>query len=503
MSQEDGPIDVDAFDLDAEAMGKQTIGASIPIAAGDSQHIANQTAAPGSAFLLPPQFPAPTQENQSTRLEYHPVFGYYPLNPPPPAVTQSFLPQTPPTATSNFLSAPTSAYTGPTLPSLSSTYAPPMLPSNPTSSPSPTPTRALVSPPAPIPIQTIFPSAVSADLPTACGERGGRGSRGGQGRGSRGAKRGGRSAGPNVAPQDQAPAPGNNEDADAERTDEEQPTRKRGRNRNMNAREKLVLIRECCEHMDEYRPGNKTKFWAMISELLKQHTGYDLMHPQQTITRWVKARIDELVEEEMGSGTEVERNDFKAAVEQFAQHMDTVAQDIEDSVKSRQQKAAENLEAARLENALIFEIDDEPISGVDTPNTNRSSTPGSSIALNPRQRKRKREHNTNEQRHETQPAEASQNAVLIANSFRDSTAVLADALRYRQEANIAPAPATAPAATPTATATSSENNKLSQRISNLEQKVDGAVSNMEGMMGRIMQALAGLNAAAGLGLPTM
>lgn len=44
-------------------------------------------------------------------------------------------------------------------------------------------------------------------------------------------------------------------------------------------REKLVLIQECVEHVDEYRPGNKTKFWAMISKLLKQQTGYKFINP--------------------------------------------------------------------------------------------------------------------------------------------------------------------------------------------------------------------------------
>lgn len=78
----------------------------------------------------------------------------------------------------------------------------------------------------------------------------------------------------------------------------------------MNIKERLVLIRECCENADEYRPGNKTKFWARIPELSKQQTGYELVSSQQTITRWVKARIDELVQEEMSSRTEVERDDF-------------------------------------------------------------------------------------------------------------------------------------------------------------------------------------------------
>lgn len=113
----------------------------------------------------------------------------------------------------------------------------------------------------------------------------------------------------------------------------EQP-KKKARTRNMNKQEKLVLIRECYEHADKYRPLNKIKFWAMISSLLKQQTGYDLVNPAQTITRWVKSQINELVEEELGSGTEVEKDDFKTAVEQFATRMKTDAQEINDSVNS-------------------------------------------------------------------------------------------------------------------------------------------------------------------------
>ncbi len=71
----------------------------------------------------------------------------------------------------------------------------------------------------------------------------------------------------------------------------------------MTPQEKLFLIRECCAHSDEYKPRNKLAFWETIRKLLKEHTGYDLVEPRLTVTRWVKARIDELVEEEMGSGT--------------------------------------------------------------------------------------------------------------------------------------------------------------------------------------------------------
>lgn len=166
----------------------------------------------------------------------------------------------------------------------------------------------------------------------------------------------------------------------------------------------------------------------MISEILKQQTGYELANPCQTVTRWVKAIIDELVEEEMGSGTEVERNDFKTAVETFAEQMKIVASDIDDSVKTRQQKIAENLEAARLENSLIFEIDDEPIPGIDAPErtstaTSRAVTPGSSIALAPRSRKRK------QAEMDAANTEPSADAVLFTNSFREATASLAGAFR--------------------------------------------------------------------------
>lgn len=117
---------------------------------------------------------------------------------------------------------------------------------------------------------------------------------------------------PSVVPPVTDPPLSGNDDGGAENSDDDQTERprKRNRNRNMNIKERLVLIRECCEHADEYRPGNKTKFWAIIPEFSRQQAGYELVIPHKKITRWVKARIDELVQEEMGSGTEVERDDF-------------------------------------------------------------------------------------------------------------------------------------------------------------------------------------------------
>lgn len=71
--------------------------------------------------------------------------------------------------------------------------------------------------------------------------------------------------------------------SDESHSEGERP-KKKTQNRNMKPYEKLVLIRECCEHMDEYRANNKGKFWAMIGELLKQKTGYESVHPMQTVT---------------------------------------------------------------------------------------------------------------------------------------------------------------------------------------------------------------------------
>lgn len=60
--------------------------------------------------------------------------------------------------------------------------------------------------------------------------------------------------------------------------------------------------------------------------------------------------------------------------------MKNVTQDIKDSVKTYQHKVLENFEVARLENILIFKIDDRPILGINT--SNYSNTPRLFITLN-------------------------------------------------------------------------------------------------------------------------
>lgn len=47
-----------------------------------------------------------------------------------------------------------------------------------------------------------------------------------------------------------------------------------------------------------------------------------------------KGCIDELVKEEIRLGTENKKNDFKVVVKQFAEHIETVIQDIDNLIKS-------------------------------------------------------------------------------------------------------------------------------------------------------------------------
>lgn len=79
----------------------------------------------------------------------------------------------------------------------------------------------------------------------------------------------------------------------------------------------------------------------MIWRLLKDQTRYDLLKPTITVMRWVKADIDELVEEEMGSNTQVEQDDFKVVIGQFPIQINTVQTEIDYTIKVMQTQAIE------------------------------------------------------------------------------------------------------------------------------------------------------------------
>ena len=107
------------------------------------------------------------------------------------------------------------------------------------------------------------------------------------------------------------------------------------------------LIRECCEHAAEFEPYNKTVFWETICDLLKERTD-SLKEPRNTVLRWVADRGDDHVQEEMGSGTQVDQDDFKAAVEQFFARLKAVQEKLDTQVKPQRAKAADLFESARV-----------------------------------------------------------------------------------------------------------------------------------------------------------
>lgn len=72
----------------------------------------------------------------------------------------------------------------------------------------------------------------------------------------------------------------------------------------------------------------------MISDLLKQQTGYEFLNSQQMVTRWVRVELDELVDGEMGSATKAERNAFKTAVEQFTDRWEFVLMENDNLVEN-------------------------------------------------------------------------------------------------------------------------------------------------------------------------
>ena len=65
-----------------------------------------------------------------------------------------------------------------------------------------------------------------------------------------------------------------------------------------------------------------------MKEKLKKKTDYVLGQSRQRVTTWMKTRIDELMNEELGSGNEELRDDFKAAIEEFVKRMKEIVEDV-------------------------------------------------------------------------------------------------------------------------------------------------------------------------------
>lgn len=102
----------------------------------------------------------------------------------------------------------------------------------------------------------------------------------------------------------------------------------------MNKHKKLFFIWEYCKHRNKYYAFNKIKCQTIISDILKQQTGYHLVNSQQTVCNQIKAQIDKLVEKELESAIEVKKDDCKTAIEIFVEQMKIIAQEIKDSIQS-------------------------------------------------------------------------------------------------------------------------------------------------------------------------
>lgn len=189
----------------------------------------------------------------------------------------------------------------------------------------------------------------------------------------------------------------------------------------------------------------------------------------------------------MGSDTEIKRNDFKTVVETFVENMKIMAKEIENAIQSQKTKVVESFNTTRLENFLVFQLDDKPIPCVDTPLDFTTS----SIALRSQSQKRKQDANS------STSTELSANIVLINNRLKVAAVVLANSYT-RSNIN-----------------TQNTNPELASSIHQVERKMDlvenslgevkrslgdmtGILGSMQKMIGRVLQALARMNVAAGL-----
>ena len=90
--------------------------------------------------------------------------------------------------------------------------------------------------------------------------------------------------------------------------------------------------------------------------------------------------------------------------------------EVDSAVKDKQTQIAKLFEAAKLQSAMIFGLDDKPIAGIEsTPGMITGS--GLSIALNSARKQKQDEGNG-----------SSSDAVLLSETFERSTTVLAQAL---------------------------------------------------------------------------
>ncbi len=128
---------------------------------------------------------------------------------------------------------------------------------------------------------------------------------------------------------------------------------------------------------------------------------------------------------------QVDQDDFKTILKKFAEWIKEIDEELESQVKFSQAKAVELFKSACLQSSMVFGLDNKPILGVDASSNTLLAVAirvfSTSIALNPlvclSANKQKYKQASNADLNQ-----ASNNFILLANSLKESTAVLAQAL---------------------------------------------------------------------------
>ena len=130
---------------------------------------------------------------------------------------------------------------------------------------------------------------------------------------------------------------------------------------------------------------------------------------------------------------------------------------------------------------MVFSLDDEPIPGIDAPSNALSGiatrASSASIALNPLARS-----STNKRKHEQSASgdfnQASNNAMIMANSLKKSTAILAQALLAQNQMQIL---------STSVSEASLSTSSLDDRISKMESRLTDVQNTMNSRLGEVQQ----------------
>lgn len=227
----------------------------------------------------------------------------------------------------------------------------------------------------------------------------------------------------------------------------------------------------------------------MIQDILWNVTTYNLADSKSIVIRWINIRLDELIQEEISFGIEVECNNFKIFIEIFFGQIKAIKEQVNEFVKLAKQKVAKIYKAAYMKNVLVFEIDDEPIPKVDTPAFPdiRSGIWGASIALNGTKSQKKKRLASISLSKEKSNMET---AIRLADSFEKTASKLANGF-LASKSTAQPVTTLLTAFTNSISTTSNNSLVLAQWVTDLEAKC----RSMQDMIDQIFQVVKGLSSS--------